>query len=871
MKTPLIIAVSFVSSGLMAQSNTATGRGDAEPTFQEIRSKFNSIFSERPVPKGTGFNKFRRWEAYWEPRVEPDGRFPDADVLRREWEEYSNDHPDLRGPSAKAAANWTEAGPSTFTFAGFGGIGRVNCIGFHPSIATTFWAGTPAGGLWKTVDGGASWTTTTDDLPVLGISDIVVHPTDPDIMYIATGDAETALVVPSSTKSIGVLKSADGGVTWTPTGLNMNVVDQRLIGRLLMNPADPQILLAAASDGLWRTTDGGATWTNTAPGWFIDMEFKPGDPQIIYASTLSDVAAAQIFRSANGGLSWTQATNFSGVSRIAVAVSANAPGHVTAVCADMVGLGGLEGIYTSQNSGASFVQSVDGDCTNNLLNRVHDAMACGGQGVFDLACAIDPTDASERWIGGINLWRTSNGGAQWALNTMWTQDPILNPNGKPFLHSDKHCIAFHPLSPSVVFVGSDGGLHATNDNGITWYDLSNGMGISQMYKVGVAATEPDRILCGLQDNGLKQLENGQWTDHIPGDHMECIIDPIDADVQYSCALTGILYRTTDNWASRTLIANNIPGFSAFMQQNGYGPGAWVTPVAMHPVDHETLYVGFKELWKTSDQGDTWVAISNTGSTAPLRSLAVAPSNDQVIFTATYDTLYRTINGGATWLAVPIGSITGNGSNVLSSITVSATDPLRLWVTVSGYDASHKVLSSMDGGLTWTNISGTLPNIPVNCGVYENGSDDGLYVGTDVGVFHRDATMPDWEAFNTGLPNVQVDDLKIAYINGTLWAATFGRGLWRTELSTLTGLQEPSSSGVAFTIAPDPSDGAFNVTLQDRRADRIEVISTTGERVFSSPILGSVIHVDLRHVAAGTYVVKVLSVTGDIGVQRVVKR
>ena len=870
MKQALIAAALFASAGLMAQTGAPVGEVKVDPTFQEIQDKFNAIFSERPVPRGMGFNKFKRWEAYWEPRVGSDGRFPDPDVLRRAWVEYTIDHPVLRGPSAKAAANWTEVGPSTFMFAGFGGIGRVNCIGFHPTIATTFWAGTPAGGLWKTVDGGASWTTTTDDLPVLGISDIVIHPTDPDIMYIATGDAETALVIPSSTKSIGVLKSNDGGASWSPTGLSMNVVAQKLIARLLMDPTNPQILLVAASDGIWRTTNGGTTWTNTAPGWFIDMEFKPGDAQIVYATTLSGVGDAQIFRSTSGGLSWAQVTSFSGTTRIAIAVSANAPGHVTAVCADMYPIGGLEGVYTSQNSGASFAQSIDGNCTNNMLIRTYNAQGCGGQGVFDLACAIDPTDASERWIGGVNLWRTTNGGALWNLNTMWTQDPVLNPNGEPSLHSDKHCIAFHPLVPNVVFVGSDGGLHGTNDNGTTWYDLSNGMGISQMYKVGVAANVADRALCGLQDNGLKQYETAQWADHIPGDHMECIIDPVDANVQYSCALTGLLYRTTDNWTNRTMIAYNIPGFTAFVMQYGFGPGAWVTPVVMDPFDNHTLYVGLNEVWRTTDQGDSWMAISGIGSSASLRSMAVAPSNNQVIYAATYDTLYRTLNGGSNWMTVPVGAITGNTGNALSSITVSETNPLLLWVTISGYDAANKVLRSIDGGFNWTNVSGTLPNIPVNCGVYENGSDDGLYVGTDLGVFHRDDTMLDWEAFNTGLPNVQVNDLEIAYVNGTLWAATFGRGLWRTELATLIGVPEIKPGTETIVVAPDPSDGGFTVTVHDHQGARLEIFTPTGTRVFSSAFAAPSIRVDLRHVAAGMYVVRVFSDRGEMGARRLVK-
>jgi photosystem II stability/assembly factor-like uncharacterized protein len=851
MRRHLLITILSVPSLCIAQPS---GMQEEAPSFPEIRARFLELYSTRPVARGAGFNKFKRWEAYWEPRVDREGGFPPMNAVHRAWTEYLAEAPARSHAGAKSVANWTEEGPTSFVFQGFGGLGRVNCLAFHPTEAATFWAGTPGGGLWKTTDGGMSWSTINSGMPVLGVSDIAVHPSDPDILYIATGDAETALVVPSSTKSIGVWKSIDGGSTWSVTGLSMDVVAQKLIGRLLISPADPQVLLAAASDGIWRTTDGGANWVNAASGWFIDMEFKPEDPQVVYASTLSATGNAQIHRSSDGGITWSQATAFTGASRIALAVTPAAPTAVMAVCADMQGLGGLEGLYYSGNSGASFGQAIDGSCANNMLHRSYDASSCGGQGVFDLVAAIDPLDPARRWIGGINLWRTGDAGMSWQLNSMWTTNAQQNPNGTPFLHSDKHCIQFHPQFPQVVFTCSDGGLHLSNDQGITWYDRSSGMGISQMYKVGLSASEPDRALCGLQDNGLKQMTGASWMDHIPGDHMECIIDPVDPDVQYSCALTGLLYRTTDNWANRTLIADNIPGFTGFVQQNGFGPGAWVTPLAMDPADHETLLIGFNEVWRSSDQGDSWVQASSFNSDAQLRSLVIAPSNNQVIYAATYDTLHRTFNGGADWETTPVSAVTGEPGPALSSIIVSGNDPLLIWATFSGYDLGNKVHRSEDGGLSWSNVSGSLPNVPVNCGVFEAGSNDALYIGTDAGVFHRDAGMPDWEPFDTGMPRVQVNDLEIHYTSETLYAATFGRGLWSTPLAEPAAIAEPARSDQGFALLPGPVAGTISVRFAHVCAGRLDVLTATGQRVLSSPTSAPSAIVDLRDVAPGMYVI-----------------
>ena len=532
MKNLLILVLLFVISGFGNKSHAQEWlekTNAASSDFFEIQKAFYNYYNAHTRDADTGrednddeFAKFKRWEYYWETRVDANGNFPPADMLWKAWDGYYTQSAKIS--NTLTSANWIFAGPATYAFgAAGGGIGRVNCIAFHPTLPNTFWVGTPDGGLWKTTDGGASWTTTTDNLPVLGISDIAVDYSNPNIIYLATGDGETAILTPASSKSVGVLKSTDGGATFNPTGLSINIIAQKLTNRILIDPVSPQILLVAASDGILRTTNGGTTWTNQQAGWFQDLEFKPGDPDYIYASTLSNNGTSQIFRSTDNGISWTQVTAFSGVTRIDLAVTPAMPNVVSALCANTTGLGGLQGVYSSTNSGASFTQVITGTCANNMLGRTFNASDCGGQGVYDLAYAIHPTNTNEIWIGGINNWKTTDAGATWNLNSMNTTDTVLNPNHTPYLHSDKHRIAYHPLDPDYIFCCSDAGLHITNDGGASWYDLSNGLGISQLYRVGTSASAIDKVLCGLQDNGTKLHNSAGWQEIMSGDNMEEIM------------------------------------------------------------------------------------------------------------------------------------------------------------------------------------------------------------------------------------------------------------------------------------------------------------------------------------------------------------
>lgn len=852
-----LLLISFFS---FAQQNTKNKFYPSE-NFYSIKNKFYIGYAknitEKKFEEGSdeAIHKFKRWEYYWENRLDENGNFPVNGILQQEWEKYVSAPIHAKNKSA-TNANWLFAGPSSISAFAKGGLGRVNCIAFHPTQFSTFWVGTPMGGLWKTSDSGMTWSTITDSLPILGISDVVIDYSNPSVMYIATGDAVTSILTPTGVKTIGVLKSTDGGISWNTTGLNFTLTDQELISRLIIDPVNPMILLATTSNGIWRTSDGGITWSNQQTGWFFDIEFKPFNSLTVYASTLSFTGTSQIFRSINGGITWSMVTSFTGINRIDLAVTPNAPDFVFASCVNTTGLGGLEGLYSSSNSGASYTQNLAGTCSNNMLSKSHNGSLCGGQGIYDLTYTIHPANVNEIWLGGINNWKTTDGGSNWNIMSMGSIDSILNPNGVNYVHSDKHKIAYHPQNSNYLYVCHDGGLSVSTNGGSTWQDISNGLGISQVYRLGTSASAPDEILAGLQDNGLKLFTGNFWTEIVGGDIAECIIDYTNSQVQYATVNTGYLYRTTDHWATRSVIAHNIPGFTAFLNANGIGPGAWLTPVVMDPADHQTLYIGFQNIWKTTDQGNSWSSIFNFNLKAPLQSIAVAPSNNQIIYAATYDTIFGTANGGGSWNYLPITSVTGNASHRISYITVNPINPYMMWITITGFSAGNKIFQTSDGGSTWTNISGTLPNVPVNCSVYEKGSNDAIYIGTDLGVFYRDNTMSNWIPYNYGLPNIQVNELEISY-NNKLYAATWGRGIWKSDLYSFSGIPENEKNIAYFELFPNPASETISILLPSHRGKKeVEIFDVRGEEKYTGSFTGDTYTIRINNLPDGLYLIRI---------------
>ncbi|MCB0791723.1 MAG: PKD domain-containing protein [Flavobacteriales bacterium] len=713
--------------------------------WYDIKARFDLHWQGRQHEKGKGYKQMQRLDAFLSQRVYPSGRLPDLAAYAeavRQWRSAS------RAPMMRTAV-WTELGPLSWTSMSYNpGNGRINCVVEDPNDPGTIYLGAPAGGLWRSTDDGQSWSALLDDLPPIGVSGIAIDPTNSATLYIATGDGDGG-----DTYALGVLKSTDGGVTWNMTGLDWPQTITRTTRRLIMHPTDPQTLLCATNSGLWKTTDGGTTWTQRATGSFFDAEYKPGDPNIVYACT------DRFLRSTDGGDSFTQVTTGvppeADVNRMAIAVTAVDPTMVYLLCGREDN-SGYKGLYRSTDSGLTFSTRSTGP---NIFGYQQNGSDNGGQCWYDMALAADPTDADVIYAGGVNVWRSANGGTTWTIKSHWTYPSVVG-----YTHADIHALE---LFNGRLYCGSDGGIFRSTNNGNDWDDLSAGLGIMQSYRLGVSATVDAQVITGAQDNGMNLLDGGTWT-HVQGaDGMEGIIDPTDAQIQYGSSQNGSLYRTYDAWQNTGSISGSITE-----------DGAWVTPYVMAPQDPLTLVAGYNNLWITHDRGNNWSQLTNYGTNLNVRAIAIAPSDDQVMYFSNDAWMRRTTNGGVSWQFADAGL----PDLSITSIAVDHADPLHVLVSLSGYDDGDKVFESFDGGAVWTNITSNLPNVPANSLVLST-PDHGIYVGTDLGVYYIDDLLGIWQPFSQGMPPAIVTELELDTAESMLYAATFGRGTWRTPVHT----------------------------------------------------------------------------------------
>ncbi len=733
--------------GLSQEQKWVEMMEDPSANFYEIQSNFNEYWDGREIKRGVGWKQFKRWEYFMEQRAWPNGRIPAPNATAEAMAKYYAEYPPASDKTT--TADWQPLGPYSWNTVSYNpGIGRINATAVDPLNPDIIYVGAPSGGLWISNDGGGSWVTTTDDQVVLGVSSIAIDPQNTSTIYIASGDGDAG-----DTYSVGVLKSEDGGTTFSTTGLNWTITQTRRISKLLIDPTNSDVLIAATSSGIYRSLDAAANWSLIQSGNFKDIEFKPGDPQTIYA------AGTTFYRSTNGGASFTRVTSGvpTSVSRFAIAVTPANPDYVY-MLAGSFGQD-LLGVYRSDDSGASFsVQAT----TPNILGYAIDGSEAGGQAWYDLAIAASPDNAEEIFTGGVNIWHSIDGGRTFTISSHW----FLGPNVVPYVHADIHSLDFHG---DILFAGTDGGVWNTADKGLTWTDISFGLATTQFYRIGGYPDDASLVIGGTQDNGTNLLNGDQWTHVLGADGMEASIDHSNPDIMYACIQVGGLRKSVNGGNSFT---NIRPG--------GAGSGGWVTPHVMDPNNAEVIYAGYQNLWQSENGGNSWRSLGGVGST--IRSIALTKANSDYIYMASYGSIRRSTDGGVSWTDITSGLPTGSAA--LTYIAVSSLNPDRVWVTFSGFVSGQKVYRSTDGGSSWTNISSGLPNLPVNCVVVDRGSDEGVYVGTDVGIYYRNNASSEWRNYSEGLPNVIVQELEIHDATRTLKAATYGRGLWESPLEAL---------------------------------------------------------------------------------------
>jgi photosystem II stability/assembly factor-like uncharacterized protein len=590
--------------------------------YWQDKNVVNGYYTENGVQKKAyGWKQYKRWENYWKTRVNiADNTFPNYSQYKLADLQFEENLLQERSSSGQ----WISLGPSSSN-GGYAGVGRLNCIEFHPTDNDVFWVGAPTGGLWKTDDGGITWNTLTDDNEVLGVSTIAI-PSDyqtSQTIYIGTGDKNSW----HHDNGNGIFKSTDGGITWD-VSLEINVASNITVNKILIHPSNNNILYAAATNGIFKTVDAGLSWNQIYSNNYIsDLEFHPSDPSILYAS---NKWYGEIYKVTNDGSNVYTVFNDGEARRIELAVTPASPNMVYAVVVNSEH--GLRGIYKSYDSGESFNLVTQ---TPNILANDVDGTSTGGQGWYDLALVADPYDEDILYCGGVNTWKSYDGGVSWEINNFWTS---YYCSSCEIVHADKHFFAYNGTS---LYECNDGGLYKTED-GTNWDNISNGIVNSQMYKLSTAQTSDNITIAGLQDNGTKLRHyDNNWYDVVGGDGMNCEIDPTNENYMYASIQNGKLVRTVDGWSgSYELITRDSDGNPI----NGLDEtGEWVTPYLISHTEPSTLYIGLDNVWKSVDRGDSWTKISDIYATDKLDIIAMSESNSQVIYTAEVEAFLQVAN------------------------------------------------------------------------------------------------------------------------------------------------------------------------------------------------------------------------------------
>ena len=707
-------------------------------TLDELNKSFENYFKDKDRDaKGSGFKPYMRWMNHWKHYVTQDGTIAKPELLWNAWQQKESIAQKFNNVSA-----WKTIGPFTTTTKT--GQGRVNTFTVDPNHPNIFYVGAPSGGIWKSTDYGVNWEPLSDGLPQIGVSAIAIDPNDSDTIYIATGDDDAG-----DTYSTGVMKSTDGGKTWSNTGLTFTGTWSR-ISELYAHPSDSKILWTATSRGFYKTEDSGKTWKRKLSGNIRDMKLKPGDPNTIYAVTSSD-----FYRSTDGGNSFTRIESelpeTGTASRMAIEVTRANPSIVYVLSANKSN--SFQGVYRSFNSGQTFTKTLE----------IRDIFGGSTQAWYDMSLTVSPVDEDVVFVGVLDIWKSTDGGDKFTqINRWW------NPTEPAYTHADIHFLRYYN---GKLYAGTDGGIYESSDHGASFKDLSENLSISQYYKIATARNSSQNIAGGLQDNGGFAFSNNIWHRYHGGDGMDCGINPVDQEVFYGFTQYGSSLNVTYD-AGKTEGGTIVEAPDAETNGSSDRGGNWVTPLAINK--EGVIYGGYKKVYKL--ENSLWVAVTATAFEDDLDNLEISDINPDLMYASVGQKLFKSTDGGKNFNVVK-----DDFRNSITSIEINNSNTDIVYVTLGGFN-SNGVFKSTDGGNSWTEITYNLPGEPKFIIKHQNQSpDNDLYLGTSLGVYHINDQMSEWEVFSNNLPNVPVKDLEINVDEQTITAGTYGRGVWQSPI------------------------------------------------------------------------------------------
>jgi len=734
-----------------------------------------------------------------------------------------------KSSDASTNVQWEFSGPDNVG-------GRITDVEVSPSDPDTIYAAAASGGIFLSADGGENWEPVFDDALSLSVGDIVLDPSNSRILYAGTGEVNGG-GGSVTYGGMGLYKSTDAGETWNHIGLEKT----RYIARIVIDPLNSDKLFVASMGklfatnserGLYRSQDGGETWENvlfaTDSTGCIDVAFHPDSPDTVYAAMWERIrrpnnrsyggVTSGLFRSTDGGDTWSELTNglphaSPDVGRIGLSISASHPNIVYAIYADHIGW--FDGVYRTTDGGDSWSRTNDA-----ALDYLFSSY-----GWWFGNIRVDPADPSIAYAMGLDLYKTTNSGQSWFYTS-------------GIMHVDQHGLIIHPQNSNYVIAGNDGGVYTSRDGGLNWNKSPN-LPITQFYTCEIDYQMPQRVYGGTQDNGTIRTLTGMrsdWHRIYGGDGFYVRVDPGDNQYVYAEYQWGHLFRSTNGGST---FYPAMTGISASDRSN------WNSPLALDPSDPATLYFGTDRVYRTTNRAQSWTSISPDLSNGPwpgnltfgtVTTIAASPANGNVIYAGTDDgNVWITTDGGLVWTHI---------SDALPErwITRVAADPWEshvAYVTLSGYrwdEYQPHIFKTTNYGESWEDVSGNLPEVPVNDIIVDPDVESVLYSATDVGVFYSTDGGALWQLLGGGIPNVPVVDLTLHNPTRTLVAATYGRSMYSMDLDQLTSVptdkQNIPESIVLLQNYPNPFNAETTIPYELNQPSDVvlSIYNSAGQKV-----------------------------------------
>lgn len=682
--------------------------------------------------------------------------------------------------------------------------GRVRALVIHPTQPNTLWAAAVGGGVWKSTNGGTSWFPLSDLLPNIAVTSLALDPTNPNVLYAGTGEAYQLFPEGHQGKMIrgaGIFRSSNGGTTWARLKATVNS-DFYYVNDIVVSKVNGLRIYAATKTGVWRSLNGGIAWTrvlnpNLLTGCgdlaIIANTAKPPD-DLVFASCGLGYEQASIWRhaKAQGAGAWARVLAEPDMGRTTLAIAPSNPAVVYALASsselNAEVFGAFHALFRSASSGAagSWVAQARGTSSNPLTQLLltnpqvalcRDPSFVIHQGWYDNAIAVDPKNPNRVWAGGIDLFRSDDGGKTWGIASAWWAKVAVP---RVYAHADQHTIVFHPqyngTTNKKLYVANDGGVFMTANAtaavgkttaavcdpdgiGVSW-QKKNALGNTQFYH-GAPWPDGSEFLGGTQDNGTNYGRAGfpaGWTEVLGGDGGYAAV----GSSYLFAANAGLSLRRSTDGKDWQPISQDIQRVDSSL---------FIAPYALDPANGERLVVGGTRVWLTENSGTSWAPASNRLSPQGLSAI--------------------TILDGAVMAGTPEGFlVTGAGSTqprqgYVSSVAYDPNNAGVGYATYATFGGFH-VWKTADNGMTWQPIDGSgtakLPDVPVQSIVVDPIDPRRLYIGTDMGVFLTTDGGSTWAIENTGFPNVVVEWLAInEEAPRYLFAFTHGRSAWRVRL------------------------------------------------------------------------------------------